>query len=535
MLYFIPAWYRQDTWSENEQCWHKRRMHTEFDDTVKQVQLFHRNATTDFQMLLLSFTPNFRHFLHRQGVFHAKYWSCFDAMQEIGRTKAMPLSYHDINWPQGVEMVYTPYAVIVYLHGAKYGKIEFGEDGNPIQIDMFQNEVLCRRNIYDDRGFVASTILYENGTVLYQDYLMENGVWKLRQFALDGHVEVNQECSQYLIAKDGSEHTYRYIKKRYEGMGEVIQEVLHRYLMFTSPKDIFCVAMHRLNAELLQKELSNKRTILSFFEERYDFSKEPEITDMVANANYVVTDSAVNTEKVRRIFGKSCCNLKEITPYDSRVDFGISPQLSVRNILVPVDQLEEELFEQLILQVAAYLLENSYARVHLFTRDAREEVKEQLLDETRKILAAHGFPEEWVFDEEEEHAGGNGNRDEDDGAEQLPILFFVEQCVDELEVSKCMRKQRVIVDLRKQPELFLQISAISMGIPQIVTAKTQYVEHGQNGVMVNRVEEIGEQLHFYLDGLNNWNEAVVGCYEIGQRFTTKVLLDAWSEVLRTIG
>ena len=48
MLYFIPAWYRQDTWSENEQCWHKRRMHTEFDDTVKQVQLFHRNATTEF-------------------------------------------------------------------------------------------------------------------------------------------------------------------------------------------------------------------------------------------------------------------------------------------------------------------------------------------------------------------------------------------------------------------------------------------------------------------------------------------------------
>ena len=74
-------------------------------------------------------------------------------------------------------------------------------------------------------------------------------------------------------------------------------------------------------------------------------------------------------------------------------------------------------------------MENSYARAHLFTRDAREEVKEQLLDETRKILAAHGFPEEWVFDEEEEHAGGNGNRDEDDGAEQLPILFFVEQCV----------------------------------------------------------------------------------------------------------
>ena len=44
MLYFIPAWYQQDQWCENEQRWSIRRMHTEFDDTVKQIQLFHRNT-----------------------------------------------------------------------------------------------------------------------------------------------------------------------------------------------------------------------------------------------------------------------------------------------------------------------------------------------------------------------------------------------------------------------------------------------------------------------------------------------------------
>ena len=37
MLYFIPAWYQQNKWRESEQSWHTRRMHTEFDDTVKQV------------------------------------------------------------------------------------------------------------------------------------------------------------------------------------------------------------------------------------------------------------------------------------------------------------------------------------------------------------------------------------------------------------------------------------------------------------------------------------------------------------------
>ena len=83
MLHFIPAWYQQNTWHENEQKWYVRRMHTEFDDTVKQIQLFHRNKVYPYQILLLSFSPNFRHFLHRQGVYHAPYWSCFDAIQEI--------------------------------------------------------------------------------------------------------------------------------------------------------------------------------------------------------------------------------------------------------------------------------------------------------------------------------------------------------------------------------------------------------------------------------------------------------------------
>ena len=51
MLYFIPAWYQQNKWRESEQSWHTRRMHTEFDDTVKQVQMFYRNGMRDFKIL----------------------------------------------------------------------------------------------------------------------------------------------------------------------------------------------------------------------------------------------------------------------------------------------------------------------------------------------------------------------------------------------------------------------------------------------------------------------------------------------------
>ena len=52
----------------------------------------------------------------------------------------------------------------------KYAQVEFGEDGNPISIDMFEDGKICRRNYYDDRGFVSSTVIYENGIEQYQDF-----------------------------------------------------------------------------------------------------------------------------------------------------------------------------------------------------------------------------------------------------------------------------------------------------------------------------------------------------------------------------
>ena len=172
MLHFIPAWYQQNTWHENEQKWYVRRMHTEFDDTVKQIQLFHRNRACPYRIMLLGFAPNFRHFLHRQGVYRAPYWSCFDAIQEVKRRRAAALSFHQLKWPDGIEFRYTLFVVTAVLEGQKYAQIDFGEDGNPIQVSLYKDDKICRRNLYDDRGFLSATILYENEQPLYQDYLM---------------------------------------------------------------------------------------------------------------------------------------------------------------------------------------------------------------------------------------------------------------------------------------------------------------------------------------------------------------------------
>lgn len=532
MLHFIPAWYQQDNWWENEQKWYVRRMHTEFDDTVKQIQLFQRNGSFPFQILLLGFSPNFRHFLHRQSVFRAPYWSCFDAIQEIRRRKAAVLSFHNMKWPPHMEFIYTPFAAIALREGEKFAQIEFGEDGNPIQIDMYEKGQLCRRNLYDDRGFVSSTILYQGERAVRQDFLMENGAWKLRLFPGDGHVEVNPRYPRYQLSYQDYERAGVFRQLSYDSLEQVIREVLLSYLGMTEEEDLFCVAMHGQHTRLLKEALAQKKTILSFFGDRCLPDRQPEAREMIEKADYIITDSRENSKRIKAWAGAMAGNVTDISPYDTRVDFGISQQLDVQKILVPVDGMEEGKLGELVQTLGKYLPSNANARVHLFTRLADYNRKRRLLEQARRALSAAGLPEGWAGEEEDGQFFAENDLGE---LERLPVLFQVEQCVDELSVSRCMREQRVLVDMRAVPELYLQIAALSMGIPQIVGTRTQFVKQGRNGIILQDMGKLPAALRFYLDNLVNWNDAKVCSYVLGKRYTTDVLMEKWREVIKSIG
>ena len=530
MLHFIPAWYQQNTWHENEQKWYVRRMHTEFDDTVKQIQLFHRNKVYPYQILLLSFSPNFRHFLHRQGVYHAPYWSCFDAIQEVKRKKAVLLSFHNMKWPPHVEFVYTPFVVTALLKGEKYAQVEFGEDGNPIEIDIYREETLCRRNIYDDRGFVSCTVVYRDGQPVYQDYLMENGIWKLRCFQDDGHVEVNPNHSNYRLIYRDREQSQAFLALRYDSMEQVLREVLLSYLGLTEDKDMFCAAMDERHADLLGDVLRDKKVILSFFGNRYDCESHPQAAAMAAMAGCVVTDSQENTERIKKSVGDCLRKITDISPYDTRVDFGISQQLDVQKILVPVDGLEDDTFRALIGILGKYIEKNDYVRIHLFTREPDYDKEARILEQVRLCLKSSGLSEKWG---EIQSRGISENALDNMG--DMEARFLVEQCVDELSVSKCMREQRILVDMRPVPALYLQILAISMGIPQIVCQKTQFINDGRNGLILRDIAQLEKALEYYLDGLSNWNDAMVYSFELSKKYASDGLISKWKEVIDFVG
>lgn len=531
MLHFIPAWYQQNSWRENEQYWYTRRMRTEFDDTVKHIQLFHRNKTYPFQIMLLSYAPNLRHFLHRQSVFHAPYWSCFDAIQEVRRKKVMMFSFHNLKWPEQIEFIFSPFALVAMLRGEKYAQVEFAEDGNLIQVDIYQGDTISRRNIYDDRGFVSGSIVYEAGTPLYQDYLTDKGVWKIREYIQDKHVEVNPKSNTYLLEYNGKEYIKTFSKMSYDNLEQVIQEVLTAYVQLLEKKDMFCVAMHELHMNMLKTVLVERQMILSFFEDRYDLKKTMEDVGMIPLADYIITDSRENYKMVQKKVGNYMPHIINITPFDSRVDLGISQQLNVQKILVPVDGMEDARFERLIQLLGQYLNENDNARIHLFTRLADFDRKRALVERVRECLRNAGMEEGWSMEE----VTGSVTENRVDIEKPVSVKFFVEQCVDELSVSKCIREQRLVVDLRKVTEVYLRIMGVSVGIPQIVYQATEFVEDGRNGRIVKDMDELPQVMAYYLESHNNWNAAMVHAYEMGKKYTTDVLIEKWKEVIDFVG
>lgn len=528
MLYFIPAWYQENQWSEREQYWYERRTKSEFDETIKQITLFHRNVRTGYCILSLAFSPNLRHFLHRQGMYRSTYWSCFDAICQIKRTKTAVLSYMDIKWPEGVEFAYSPFAVVAYMKGQKYAQVEFGEDGNPISIDMYQDNQIIRRNYYDDRGFVSGSIVYEQGLPQYQDYLTMQGIWKLRCFMSDGHVELNPSFPDYDITVDGETKEIAFQKIYYDSLGEVIAEVLTSYLRHTHADDKFFVAAHPLHIHLLEDCLQGRRVVTTFFENRFDYSRIGDIRDFLEKSDYVITDSRQTTAIIEERLGEDSLNITDIPPYDTRMDFGISSQLKVQNILIPIDGIGKDDYRQIILEAAHYMTANELARVHIFTREAAWGREEKLTNELADILEQAGYDRRWAKREKPRLMAEN-KIDEDE--EDVDQRFFIDTCVDERTISKCINEQRVILDLRQIVDVYVDITAISKGVPRISLSEDQFFEHKKNGYLIHDFSQIGESLNFYLDSFENWNEALVQCYKIGHKYTTGVLLGAWRKVL----
>ncbi|MBZ2049253.1 accessory Sec system glycosyltransferase Asp1, partial [Streptococcus sanguinis] len=96
MYYFIPAWYgKERPWHADLTPWYFSHFKLEFDDTFNQIRLMNRQGIPA-QVLLLSYQPHLRYFLHRQGILEAQVDSLFDELQDFHEIRSQVLQVRDI-------------------------------------------------------------------------------------------------------------------------------------------------------------------------------------------------------------------------------------------------------------------------------------------------------------------------------------------------------------------------------------------------------------------------------------------------------
>lgn len=343
--------------------------------------------------------------------------------------------------------------------------------------------------------------------------------------------------------KAGEPVEMRFTKAEYDSLEAVIEEVFASYVNLTRQNDNFFVAMHPLHIRVAEHVLKGKRIIATFFENRFDFTQTSLAADFLEHAENIITDSDYTTKLIMENLGAVNnkplrLHITDIPPYDTRMDFGISSQLRVQNILVPVDGLTEDAFARIIKGLADYLTINDLARVHFFTRDASWGHEDAIKNDTVKLLDSMGYDSRLVTGDGEAALGFGGSGADVFAENELGDIektveqrFFVDVCVDERDISKCINEQRVILDMRGTMDVFVYVTAISKGVPRISLSADQFLVSGKNGMVIDDFSDIGRSLTYYLDSFENWNQALVECYELGQKYTTSVLLKKWRKVL----
>lgn len=164
--------------------------------------------------------------------------------------------------------------------------------------------------------------------------------------------------------------------------------------------------------------------------------------------------------------------------------------------------------------------------------------EDAIKNDTVKLLDSMGYDSRLVTGDGEAALGFGGSGADAFAENELGDIektveqrFFVDVCVDERDISKCINEQRVILDMRGTMDVFVYVTAISKGVPRISLSADQFLVSGKNGMVIDDFSDIGRSLTYYLDSFENWNQALVECYELGQKYTTSVLLKKWRKVL----
>ncbi|AGM98252.1 accessory Sec system protein Asp1 [Streptococcus iniae] len=520
MFYFIPSWYNDNRkWYDNTPLWFRVFERMTFDDTINQLKMF-KHAKETSQILLLNYQPLFRYFLHKQDLLGEDYWSFFDDIQNISKQNASPISFKSLNWPKETQFLYSPFAIVAKHAGKQIGIIHFAENGNLFYIDFQIDGTNDKRYIFDDRGFLSSILYYDkSGEELYQDYLNENGLWQVREHFNDDrkYLEINTNADK------------EFQESFYSSWENLILERLTAYKAKQITKDdTIIIASHPQHNDLVNTVFDQEKKVYSFFGERQSLSDTAAIQPLIASSSLLVTASEKDELALKTTMETLSMTSKKMTrisPFDTRLRLGHSQTIRELILYFYIDGLSRVELEKVLRMLMAMMDQNLDIALSIVTFNRDLSLKELEKWVTAK-LQDHYQPEHFF----EKTADDAENQLDEDVELELKRITF--NCfTNENQIIKALDRTRLVIDLGQIPDQYTQIASISAGVPQINRVKTDYVNHLENGWLLQDLEALPEAIHYYFDGLANWNASLVYAIQKMADYTGGNILKQWKDLL----
>ncbi|MFS1664260.1 accessory Sec system protein Asp1 [Streptococcus sp. zg-JUN1979] len=536
MFYFIPSWYNQERqWYDTTTIWSRVYDKMEFDDTINQLKMF-QEAKEKNALLVLAYRPQLRYFLHKQDLQATPYWSFFDDIQNITRKNTQKLDFKALNWPEQTTFLYSPFIVLARRKEQTLARIYFAENGNLLSIDTEENGQITQTFVFDDRGFLSSSLFYKSGKPHHQDYYNEQGVWQVRESLVgDGAIQINEEADK------------SFAKQRYTSWEELLRERLAVFSQkILTKEDTFVIASDERHNALLVETFKPYAKIFSFFGGRFDMSHKKELASVLSHTQLVITEkeetkslieASIRELSKKKGRGKKAQKKKQVfqapsvlvsTPFDSRLRLGHSQSQKELEIYLFIDTISPKERQELLEKIISLMETNQDIHLTLGTYDRSIDAKAYKADIDNLIYDR--YDPSLFFTS----LSDSGENQIDDSEEEDNKRIKVQVITSETQIISLLDHTRLVIDLGVEPDLYTQIASISAGIPQINSVKTEYVTHLKNGWILTEPKDVTKAIHYYFDGLRNWNDALVYAVEKMGDYTSGKLLARWKEELKTI-
>lgn len=525
MIYILPSWFSDGS------------KPSDFDDTVNQCRIFNKSKT-DIELLLTDYLPGIHLFLQQQGLLKTARWSLYDHLQGIDQDFFRSLSFDDFSWPQGIEKIYTPFNIVVLKNDERIGQVSFYDNGLISKVERFKSGQKDVDYIIDDRGFVSSKIFYLNEKAQKQIFL-----------DLEGRPIFSQELSGSNAVNITPDFSDRFGKPSYNNFQELANEFVTVHLKNARPSDdVLLVASDIKNERLAFSQKDKAKIILSFFADRYDFTKVLPKTffQRLDQASVIIVDRQQLADKMLSLIKKTAppndidkiaAKIQQLPPFDTRLELGTSQRedkliifwlLGNSDFNKMTDLFLDKMIKNPKINLIIDLSPLQNARVfeisllNLINKKMSTNLTIDYLDQRNQ--------------ENENQLPDLESQETDDRASQAAEDLFdrVEFCIlqGEKELVSKIRNVRLIVDLQREANVFLQLAAISSGIPQINAGGSLYVEDHKNGLIVKEPKDLDKAIDFYFKGLKNWNQALVYSVQKMDQYSDFSLIQKWFDLIK---